>query len=87
MPIDIVGVISNHLDCQELVVNHDLPYHHIPVSHDTKIEAEARQMEIITAYKAELIVLARYMQVLSDQMCTKNVRPDYQYSPFISAQF
>lgn len=69
LPIDIVGVISNHLDYQKLVVNHDIPYHYIRVTKENKAEAEAQQMTLVRETGAELIVLARYMQVLSDQMC------------------
>jgi formyltetrahydrofolate deformylase len=69
LPIDIVGVISNHHDYQKVVVNHDIPFHHIKVTKENKAEAERRQMEIIEDSGAELIVLARYMQVLSDAMC------------------
>ena len=69
LPIDIAAVISNHLDYQKVVVNHDIPFHCIKVTKDNKAEAEARQMEIVKDTQAELIVLARYMQVLSDSMC------------------
>jgi formyltetrahydrofolate deformylase len=61
LPIDIVGVVSNHLTYQKAVVNHDIPFHHIKVTKDNKPEAEAR--------RAELVVLARYMQILSDGVC------------------
>ncbi len=71
LPIEIVAVISNHLDYQKVVVNHDLPFHHVPVTKANKPQAEARIMEIIEDAGAELIVLARYMQVLSDAMCQK----------------
>ncbi len=71
LPIDIVAVISNHLDYQKLVVNHDIPFHYIKVTKENKAEAEAQQMRIIAETGAELIVLARYMQVLSDEMCRK----------------
>ena len=71
LPIDIVGVISNHVDYQKVVVNHDIPFHLIKVTKDNKPEAEARQMRIVEESGAELIVLARYMQVLSDEMCQK----------------
>ncbi|MEN3793790.1 formyltetrahydrofolate deformylase [Fulvimarina sp. MAC3] len=71
LPIDIVGVVSNHLDYQKLVVNHDLPFHHAPVTKDNKAKAEERIMEIVQGTGTELIVLARYMQVLSDEMCQK----------------
>lgn len=69
LPIDIVGVVSNHFDYQKLVVNHDIPFHHVAVTKANKPEAEARIMEIVRGGGAELIVLARYMQVLSDEMC------------------
>ena len=69
LPIEIVAVVSNHLDYQKAVVNHDIPFHHIKVTKENKAEAEARQMEIIEETGADLIVLARYMQVLSDRMC------------------
>jgi formyltetrahydrofolate deformylase len=71
LPIDIVAVISNHFEYQKVVVNHDIPFHHIKVSKENKKEAEARQMAIVEETGAELIVLARYMQVLSDEMCQK----------------
>ena len=71
LPIDIVAVISNHLDYQKVVVNHDIPFHYIKVTKENKAEAEAQQMRIITETGAELIVLARYMQVLSEEMCRK----------------
>ncbi|MCB1351813.1 MAG: formyltetrahydrofolate deformylase [Rhodobacteraceae bacterium] len=69
LPIDIVAVISNHMDYQKVVVNHDLPFHCIKVTKENKQEAEAEQMRIVRETGAELIVLARYMQILSDEMC------------------
>ncbi|MCH8466105.1 MAG: formyltetrahydrofolate deformylase [Roseinatronobacter sp.] len=71
LPIDIVAVISNHMEYQKVVVNHDIPFHCIPVTKENKPVAEARIMEVVEQTGAELIVLARYMQVLSDAMCTK----------------
>ena len=71
LPIDIVGVVSNHLEYQKVVVNHDIPFHHIKVTKENKPEAEAKIMDVIDDTGAELVVLARYMQVLSDQMCQK----------------
>jgi formyltetrahydrofolate deformylase len=71
LPIEIVGVVSNHFDYQKVVVNHDIPFHHIPVTKANKPEAEARIMDLVEQTGTELIVLARYMQILSDQMCTK----------------
>jgi formyltetrahydrofolate deformylase len=71
LPVQIVAVISNHMDYQKVVVNQDIPYHCIKVTPQNKAEAEAEQMRIVEDCGAELIVLARYMQVLSDVMCRK----------------
>ena len=71
LPIDIVGVVSNHFDHQRLVVNHDIPFHYIKVTKEYKPEAESRLMDIVTQTDTELVVLARYMQVLSDRFCEK----------------
>ncbi|MCF1469378.1 formyltetrahydrofolate deformylase [Agrobacterium vitis] len=71
LPIDIVGVVSNHFDYQKVVVNHDIPFHHIKVTKDNKPQAEAQLMDLVQQTGTELIVLARYMQVLSDTMCQK----------------
>ncbi|OWV70571.1 formyltetrahydrofolate deformylase [Rhizobium sp. R634] len=71
LPIDIVGVVSNHHDYQKLVVNHDIPFHHIAVTKANKAEAEARLLDIVGQSEAELVVLARYMQILSDALCQK----------------
>lgn len=71
LPVDIVGVVSNHLTYQKVVVNHDLPFHHIKVTPANKAEAEARLMAVVEESGAELVVLARYMQVLSDAFCTR----------------
>ncbi len=71
LPIDIVGVISNHTDYQKVVVNHDIPFHHIKVTKENKQDAEARILQEVTDSGAELIVLARYMQILSESMCQK----------------
>ncbi|MBM7045506.1 formyltetrahydrofolate deformylase [Rhizobium lusitanum] len=71
LPIDIVGVVSNHFDYQKVVVNHDIPFHHIKVTKENKPKAEAQIMDLVEQTGTELIVLARYMQVLSDAMCQK----------------
>ncbi len=71
LPIDIVGVVSNHFDYQKVVVNHDIPFHYIKVTKENKPQAEAQLMDLVEQTGTELIVLARYMQVLSDQLCKK----------------
>ncbi|MEU9776573.1 formyltetrahydrofolate deformylase [Streptomyces sp. NPDC047968] len=69
LPVDIVAVVSNHTDFADLVHSYGIPFHHIPVTRDTKAEAEARLLELVRAEGVELVVLARYMQVLSDDLC------------------
>jgi formyltetrahydrofolate deformylase len=71
LPIDIVGVVSNHFDYQKVVVNHDIPFHRIAVTKANKARAEAQMMEIVEETGTRLVVLARYMQILSDQLCQK----------------
>ncbi len=71
LPIDIVAVISNHMDYQKVVVNHDIPFHCIRVTKENKPQAEAAIMSVVEDNDADLIVLARYMQILSDEMCQK----------------
>ena len=71
LPIEIVAVISNHMDYQKVVVNHDLPFHCIRVTKENKPQAEAQILAIVEETGADLIVLARYMQVLSDEMCRR----------------
>tara|TARA_R100000750_G_scaffold61181_1_gene51698 strand:+ start:3070 stop:3933 length:864 start_codon:yes stop_codon:yes gene_type:complete len=71
LPVEIVAVISNHMDYQKVVVNQDIPFHCIKVTKENKPEAEARIMQVVEEAGAELIVLARYMQILSDDMCQK----------------
>lgn len=71
LPIEIVGVVSNHFEYQKIVVNHDIPFHCIKVTKENKPKAEAELIEIAGQAGAELIVLARYMQVLSNELCKK----------------
>ena len=69
LPIDIRAIISNHEDFRPQVEAQGIPFHHVPVSAATREAAEARQLEIIESSGAELVVLARYMQILSDNLC------------------
>ncbi len=71
LPIDIVGVVSNHPDLAPLAAADGLPFHHLPITEATKAQQEARLMEIVDASGAELVVLARYMQVLSPALCER----------------
>jgi formyltetrahydrofolate deformylase len=69
LPIDIVGVISNHMVCHSAVTRYEIPYHYVEVTKSNKPAAEAEQMRVIATSGAELVVLARYMQILSNEMC------------------
>ncbi|MCT2592658.1 formyltetrahydrofolate deformylase [Streptomyces sp. N2-109] len=69
LPVEIAAVVSNHTDFAELTASYDIPFHHIPVTRDTKAEAEARLLRLVEDEDVELVVLARYMQVLSDDLC------------------
>ncbi|MER8093948.1 formyltetrahydrofolate deformylase [Streptomyces goshikiensis] len=69
LPVEIAAVVSNHTDFEELVGSYDIPFVHIPVTKDTKAAAEQRLLELVRDENVELVVLARYMQVLSDTLC------------------
>lgn len=72
LPIDIVAVVSNHADFKGLVEAYQLPFYHFPLLHATKEEKEAQEkciMQLIDEYQVDLVVLARYMQILSSAFC------------------
>lgn len=69
LQLDIRAIISNHRDFYQLAASYNVPFHHIPMVKDGKAQAEARQLEIINGEQAELVILARYMQILSNEMC------------------
>jgi formyltetrahydrofolate deformylase len=64
LDMDVIAVVSNHPDLQEEVARFGVPYHHIPVTKETKAEAEQAQIDLLSG-EAELVVMARYMQILS----------------------
>jgi formyltetrahydrofolate deformylase len=66
---DLVAVVSNHEDLRPMAEAAGLPFIHVPVTPATKREAEARLLELVDEHRADLVVLARYMQVLSDETC------------------
>ncbi|WP_310528258.1 formyltetrahydrofolate deformylase [Nocardioides sp.] len=69
LQIDIPAVVSNHPDAGALVRSYGLEFHHLPVTAETKHDAERRLMDLVDDTGAHLVVLARYMQVLSDDLC------------------
>lgn len=68
---ELVAVVSNHETHRAMAEAAGLPFIYVPVTADTKAEAEARLLELVEEYNADLVVLARYMQVLSDDLCRK----------------
>ena len=66
---DLVAVVSNHQDLRPMAEAAGLPFVHVPVTAATKQQAEARLLELVDEHRADLVVLARYMQVLSDRLC------------------
>jgi len=71
LPVDVTGVVSNHRDFAELAESYRIPFHHIPVTPPTKAAAETRLLDLIGETGSELIVLARYMQILSGEVCKR----------------
>ncbi len=69
--IDIAGVVSNHPDFGELAASYDIPYHHVPVTAEAREEAEAALLTLVSELNVELVVLARYMQILSEEVCKR----------------
>ena len=72
---DIVAIVGNHTDLAEAARGYGVPFHVIPVTADTKPQAEARQLALLNEVGADLVVLARYMQVLSADFLEKIGRP------------
>ena len=68
---EIVAVISNHDDLRRMVEWHEIPYHHVPVSKENKADAFAHIDELFQKYEADVVVLARYMQILPGELCEK----------------
>lgn len=67
--IEIPLIVSNHPDFEPLAKSYDIPFHHLPVNKDTKAEQESQILELIKQNNIDLVVLARYMQVLSPKLC------------------
>lgn len=69
LPIEAVGVVSNHQELRSLAEWHGVPFHYLPISEGRKGEQEGRIIELFGKLEAELLVLARYMQILGDETC------------------
>ncbi|HKU10706.1 formyltetrahydrofolate deformylase [Sinomonas sp.] len=69
LPIDVPVIVSNHTDLAPMAEFYGIPFVHLPVTSATKAEAEAKLLALVEEYDVELVVLARYMQILSDDLC------------------
>ena len=69
LPIEIPAIVSNHRDLEHLAAWHEIPFHHVPVTKETKPEAERRLLDLVAEHEVDLVVLARYMQILSEDLC------------------
>jgi formyltetrahydrofolate deformylase len=69
--MDVTAVVSNHVTLQPIAARHNLPFFHLPVTPASKPDQERRLLELIDSTRTELVVLARYMQILSDGLCEK----------------
>jgi formyltetrahydrofolate deformylase len=71
LPMEVASVVSNHTIWQQRVEHEGIPFFHLPISPENKLEQEARLLAMVEEQQVDLIILARYMQVLSDQLCRK----------------
>ena len=69
LPVEVPAIVSNHEDFRDLAEWHGIPFHHVPVTRDTKPAAEAELRRLVELYSADTIALARYMQILSSELC------------------
>jgi formyltetrahydrofolate deformylase len=86
LPMEIPAVISNHNDARGIVEWHGIPFHHLPIENGDKAAQEARIRAVIDAERADVVVLARYMQILSPELLPRAGRPRHQHPPQLPAQ-
>ena len=71
LKVEVLGVVSNHPEFEELVKSYGIPFHHFPVTKDTKEDQETKILDLCAHHSIDLIILARYMQVLTPRLCTE----------------
>ena len=71
LPMEVTSIVSNHLNWQRRAEHEGIAFHHLPITPENKLEQEAKLLAMVEEQQVDLIILARYMQVLSDQLCRK----------------
>jgi formyltetrahydrofolate deformylase len=71
LPMTVTSIVSNHTTWQRRAEHENIPFHHLPITPENKLAQEAALMALVEEQQVDLIILARYMQVLSDQLCRK----------------
>lgn len=71
LPVEIPAIVSNHPDLEPLAAWHDIPFHHMPVTPETRKQQEARILDLVDELEIDLVVLARYMQILTPGTCDR----------------
>ncbi|MEQ1547225.1 MAG: formyltetrahydrofolate deformylase [Chakrabartia sp.] len=71
LPMEVTSIVSNHTTWQRRAEHEGIPFFHLPITAETKLDQEAKLMALVEEQQVDLIILARYMQVLSDQLCRK----------------
>jgi formyltetrahydrofolate deformylase len=71
LAVEIAAIVSNHRDFSRLAASYDIPFHHVPVTPDTQADADARLLDLLERERIDLLVLARYMRILSPRVCER----------------
>ena len=91
LPVEIPAIVSNHMDFYQLAASYNIPFHHLPLAagaDDTaKAAQEARILELLATHRIDLVVLARYMRILSPESLPRVAGPGDQYPSLVPAQF
>ena len=86
LAVEVPVVVSNHPDLEATVAHHGIPFVHVPVTQDDRDEADRRLLDLVEEHAIDLVVLARYMQILSAGRVRPPGRPGHQHPPLVPAR-